>query len=502
MTSLLFDAIKDSCVKTPDAPAIRNKDVILSYEELLNMADKASQTFSDTSTIGLMLDNSPAWVILDLACLKVQATCVPIPGFFSDGQILHAISDAGLDTLITDQPERIESLLKTVSKAIQSKVVFSVLGKALTQFKLAKTPCTLPNNTVKITYTSGTTGQPKGVCLCEDAIAKVAKSLEKTTQASNLDIHLNLLPLSTLLENIAGVYVPLLSGACIFLPSLAEVGFTASAQIDFTKMLQMINNSQASTLILTPELLRGLLNACENGLSGPTKLRFVAVGGALVPPELLKKARTMGIPVYEGYGLSECASVVSLNSLLANKLGSVGKPLAHVGLLIEEDGEIFVKDSLFLGYTNQKPTANQGYLATGDIGYLDEDGYLYITGRKKNIFITSFGRNVSPEWVERELTNNSAVFQAAVYGEAKPFNVAVIVPNSTAVRQDIAASIIKANQTLPDYAQIKKWVLAKEAFSPKNGLTTANFRLKRAEIYQEYHSEIESLYKERKQLVL
>jgi len=146
--------------------------------------------------------------------------------------------------------------------------------------------------------------------------------------------------------------------------------------------------------------------------------------------------------------------------------------------------------------------AQNEYLATGDIGYLDEDGYLYITGRKKNIFITSFGRNVSPDWVERELTNNPAIFQAAVFGEAKPFNVAVIVTSGSPSKQSIATALSNINQFLPDYAQVKKWVLARYPFSPQNGLATANFRLKRAEIYQQYQSEIEALYDERVSVVL
>ena len=330
----------------------------------------------------------------------------------------------------------------------------------------------------------------------------VAHSLKNATQASGSDAHLCLLPLSTLLENIAGIYVPLLSGACIYVPSLTDIGFAGSSKVYFEKMLQVIHKSQVTTLIMTPELLRGLLMACEFGMNIPTKLRFVAVGGALVPPALLKKAQHLGIPVYEGYGLSECASVVALNTSQANKKGSVGKPLPHVNCQIEEDGEISIKGGQLLGYTKAEHMTQNEYLATGDIGYLDEDGYLYITGRKKNIFITSFGRNVSPDWVERELTNNPAIFQAAVFGEAKPFNVAVIVTSGSPSKKSIATTLSNINQLLPDYAQVKKWVLARYPFSPQNGLATANFRLKRAEIYQQYQSEIEALYDERVSVVL
>jgi len=502
MKTLLFDAIKSVCLKSPDAPAIRDNHVILSYVELINMVNMASQTIPDANAVGLLLDNSLAWAILDLACLSLRQPCIPIPSFFSDAQILHAIDDSGLDYLITDQAERIELILKFSSKEILSKTEFSLLGKHLIQFNFLPSSHYLPKNTAKVTYTSGTTGNPKGVCLSEESMFNVANSLKLATQASDNDAHLCLLPLSTLLENIAGIYVPLLSGACIYVPSLTDIGFAGSSKICFEKMLQVIHQSQVTTLIMTPELLRGLLMAYEFGINIPTQLRFVAVGGALVAPALLAKAQQIGIPVYEGYGLSECASVVALNTSQANKKGSVGKPLPHVNCQIEEDGEISIKGGQLLGYTKAEHMAQNEYLATGDIGYLDEDGYLYITGRKKNIFITSFGRNVSPDWVERELTNNPAIFQAAVFGEAKPFNVAVIVTSGSPSKQSIATALSNINQFLPDYAQVKKWVLARYPFSPQNGLATANFRLKRAEIYQQYQSEIEALYDERVSVVL
>jgi len=502
MKSQLFEAIYKASLQHPDAPAIRDNNIVLNYVELINIVKKVSETLPKVNAIGFLLDNSTAWVILDLACLSLHQPCVPIPSFFSDAQILHAIDDSGLDFLITDQVERIELLLRDSSKNVLAKTEFSVLGKTFTKFNFLPTLGHLPNDTTKVTYTSGTTGNPKGVCLDEQAIYNVATSLKSSTQASTHDLHLCLLPLSTLLENIAGIYVPLISGACVYIPSLADIGFSGSSKIFFEKMLQVIHQTQVTTLIMTPELLRGLLMACEFGMNIPTRLRFVAVGGALVPPVLLEKAKQFGIPVYEGYGLSECASVVALNTPQANKKGSVGKFLPHVSCLIKEDGEIFIKGSHFLGYTNTQHIDHQGLLATGDIGYMDEDGYLYITGRKKNIFITSFGRNVSPDWVERELTNNPAIFQAAVFGEAKPFNVAVIVTSGSPNKQYISAALSDINQFLPDYAQVKKWVLAKQPFSPQNGLATANFRLKRAEIYQQYQPEIEAFYQERDLLVL
>ena len=141
-----------------------------------------------------------------------------------------------------------------------------------------------------------------------------------------------------------------------------------------------------------------------------------------------------------------------------------------------------------------------GYWASGDTGYLDEDGYLHLTGRKKNMFITSFGRNVAPEWVERELTIQPIIANAAVFGEGRPWNVALIVARELpGVDRDSAidAAVAKANQSLPDYAQVRHWLLAEEPFSLQNGLLTSNGRLRRAEIWACYESAVEKLYGEK-----
>jgi long-subunit acyl-CoA synthetase (AMP-forming) len=255
--------------------------------------------------------------------------------------------------------------------------------------------------------------------------------------------------------------------------------------------------------VLTPELLTALVSAIEAGFPKPACLRFVAVGGASVAPQLLKRASAVSLPVYEGYGLSECASVVALNTPLSNKLGSVGKLLAHATVKFAEDGEILVKGACLLGYTGSgHATQAHQYLPTGDIGHLDDDGYLYITARKKNQFITSFGRNVAPEWVERELTLSPFIQQAAVFGEARPWNIAVIYPAKNAKPAEIDLSITEINQTLPDYARVSQWILADAPFTAQNEQLTANGRLRRAIVWQHYEQKINEKYEEKSYAVL
>jgi long-subunit acyl-CoA synthetase (AMP-forming) len=307
------------------------------------------------------------------------------------------------------------------------------------------------------------------------------------------DRHLCVLPLATLLENIAGVYVPLLAGAqCIVLP-MQEIGLRGASGFDDSQLHRSLVETGASTMVLVPHLLQQLVEHYEQLPVVNTSLRFVAVGGAPVSPELLERALECGLPVYEGYGLSECASVVSVNHHPHHRPGSVGKPLPHTNIKFANDGEILLKGALFTGYLGQTP-GQSDYLATGDIGYLDEDGYLYITGRKKNMFITAFGRNVSPDWIERELVLEPAIQQAAVFGEGRAWNVALIVRASNSTDAEINQAIEKVNENLPDYARVKTWLAASEPFSLVNQQLTATGRLRRNEIWKKYTGLIEDLY--------
>jgi long-subunit acyl-CoA synthetase (AMP-forming) len=179
--------------------------------------------------------------------------------------------------------------------------------------------------------------------------------------------------------------------------------------------------------------------------------------------------------------------------------------LPHVRLKFSEDGEILAGGATLLGYTgNTECSLAEGYWPTGDRGYLDEHGFLHITGRKKNIFITSFGRNVSPEWVERELTLYPAIAQAVVFGEARPWNVAVIVPRDSLkeLSEAIDLAIADANNRLPDYARVRRWILAHAPFTPQNGQMTPNGRLRRDAIQALYQFQIDSLYEETNDAVL
>ena len=500
-------AISQYAVKSPNKIALQGRATeTLSYAELAISIELITTKFnkSKVKVLGLAMDNSPAWAIADLAAMDLHLPVVPLPYFFSAEQIIHAIDDAGINVVLSDQPLLFKKMLDAHGKMILEESQYVIQDRVITQFTLSLTKvCLIQNRSAKITYTSGTTGKPKGVCLEASALNQVALSLLEATRARPTDRHLSILPLSTLLENIAGLYVPLLAGATAILMPSTQVGLFGASGLNIASMMEALNSSKATTTVLTPELLNALVSAVEAGYTKPPYLRFVAVGGASVSPELLNRAAAIDLPVYEGYGLSECASVVALNTSHSNKIGSVGKPLPHVTIKFGEYGEIFVKGTCLLGYVGvigHEQTSQ--YFPTGDIGHLDDEGYLYITARKKNQFITSFGRNVAPEWVERELTISPFISQAAVFGEAKPWNIAIIVPKKSAISAEIDTAIAEINQSLPDYARVSEWILADAPFSPQNNQLTANGRLRRIAIWQQYQEKIDGKYKEKSYAVL
>ncbi|WP_018608924.1 AMP-binding protein [Uliginosibacterium gangwonense] len=493
MKSHVLEAIRKYAQTCPDKIALLSKGSSLSYRELLDEIEvfAAQLQVHAPRVLGLMADNGIDWVLADLAALFAGIPLVPLPGFFSRTQLRHTLWYAGVDLVLTDQPD---ALAERVSLAMtDGGVVYRSLHGIGIDGNCAGL-ASLPKGTQKITFTSGTTGTPKGVCLSTEAMETVALSLFHVTEARLDDRHVCVLPLATLLENIAGVYVPLLAGATCIVPSLAEVGLSGSSGLNVLTQLGALDSLQATSAILVPQMLAAQVAAIRAGAPSPKALRFLAVGGGSVSPALLHSAVELGLPVHEGYGLSECSSVVALNPPDATRPGSVGKPLPHVRIEIDHDGEILVRGVHFLGYLGESPEDVTPVLHTGDLGYMDEEGYLYVSGRKKNMFITSFGRNVSPEWVERELLAQTGLLQAAVFGEAKPFNVAVIVAHPSMSPSDIHSAMTAANLRLPDYAQVAHWIAVSQPFAPENGLLTSNGRPRRPEIAAAYSTELEALY--------
>lgn len=460
--------LANMALEHPHTCALWGEELRLTYAELDAEIELRQQLLRDmdAKVVALAMDNGPDALVWDLAILFEGLACLILPPFFSAEQRRHCL-DQSQANLVIAQPgheEEFKSAGYTRRSAFWSRT--------------ADNPHPLPTNTAKLTFTSGTTGTPKGVCLSADSILTVARALYQASRAKRPRHHLSILPMAILLENI-GCYAALYAGATLSLVSQRTLGIQGATGVDLPRLLNCLKIRRPDSMILVPQLLLVLVSACEIGAFDSQGLSFIAVGGAKVSLELLLRAQSLGIPIYEGYGLSECASVVALNQPEACRPGSVGKPLPHLQVRLADDGEVLISGMLMLGYLGDSHAAPEWW-PSGDLGEFDEDGYLYLKGRKKHQFVTSFGRNVNPEWVEAELTQRGIIGQAFVYGEAMAHNHALLWPlrpNTTDLQ--IADAVARANQTLPDYARVHGWTRLEHPFTTANGMATANGRPRR-----------------------
>ncbi len=439
-----------------------------------------------TQVLATLMDNGSAWVVADLAAAAAGIVHVPLPVFFTPEQIGHALRAAGVDTLLT-----LPALAARWAGA--PTVDIAVAAQPLAMLRLPGAPVPMPAGTSKITFTSGTTGAPKGVCLSGASMQQVAEGLVAAMAPLDIRRHLCALPFAVLLENIAGLMAPLMRGAtCVVLP-LEQLGLRGSSSFDAAQFQGVVVAQQPHSIILLPQMLRAWVgHLLQSGQRAPESLRMVAVGGAAVGAKLLQAAQAVGIPAHEGYGLSEGASVQTLNLPGAARAGSAGRVLPHARLRIAADGEVEVAGSLFSGYLGNTH-APSAWWPTGDLGTIDADGFLHIQGRKKHVLITAFGRNVSPEWVETALRSENAIAQAVVFGDGEPALRAVLWPTRPDLPETaLQAAVDAANDTLPDYARIERWVRGRADFSAASGLATANGRPQRAAILQLHADALET----------
>ncbi len=458
------------------ALAVLGEHATLTYGTLMCEVDGlAAQLQTERVTVlATQIDNGPAWAIVDLAALAAGIVHVPLPQFFTFDQVQHALRAVGADAWLSGTAQ---------SGAADTSSV-RLAGESLRLTRTRATPQPMHAGTAKVTFTSGSTGHPKGVCLSADAMLRVADGLARALEPLSIERHLNALPLPVLLENIAGLYAPLLAGAMIVTLPLVRVGLQGSSSFDAAALQRQVEISSAQSVIVLPQMLRQWSAwRMRQATPGASSLRFVAVGGAAVGANVLLQARASGLPAYEGYGLSEGASVQTLNLPGADRPGSAGRPLASARVRVTREGDIEVAGSRMLGYLGG-PRLHDDWIVTGDVGALDADGFLSLSGRRTNVLITGFGRNVSPEWVETALQSQPEIAHAVAFGDGEPALWAVLWPSSQASAQPatLANAVQRANSMLPDYARVAEWVVASRAFSTASGLSTANGRPLRAAV--------------------
>jgi len=478
--NILLTRLEHHALASPESIALRSGDESLTYAQLMVAVQQVARQLGDyrVKSLGLYLDNGIEWIVLDLGSIVADIRVVPLPWFFSDEQLSHAVDTGAVDfvAFANDLPAGI----------IGTGVAKQLYGDCRLQPVLSSNAeVAAPGHAGgKLSFTSGTTGRPKEIELEHRFIDQTCQSLSSAISTLDIGKHLSILPYATLLENIAGIYLPLTLGKTVYAEAAARVGLSAELNLDPTRLQQTFNQAQPNSLILTPQLLELFCMLVENQAIDPACLVFVAVGGARVGEPLMRRARSLGIPAYEGYGLTEFASVAILNTPQNDRPGSVGKALPGVTVELAADGEICLNTTL--AQTNADTQRMETIsVQTGDFGSIDSDGFIYVHGRKSNLIILSTGRNVSPEWVEVELNSSPLITQSYVFNEtSSELSALLVTAGPDNADSDLDAEVERINRTLPPYAQIKHWHRLLSPFSRDNQMLTVNGRLRRLQIEQ------------------
>jgi long-chain acyl-CoA synthetase len=388
------------------------------------------------SRAGLTMGNTPEWVVGDLALMMLGSTEVPVPLAFSAEQARSLLIEAEICLVDAQGARRMDEWAERSGpeKLERVSVDMAELLSAPVPAPMAELTPALQERISKIVHTSGTTGAPKGVKIRQQALEALLKSLRLIESPGRYERYLSILPLSLLIEQVTAIYLPVLSGGAVVLPPrgmalLGEAGGSPRA------MLGVIRAARPSGMMLPPSMVELIYNLCLQApatgdrtalyasLFGKPTPPSISTGGAPTSPRVIQALADLGIPVYEGYGLSENASIATANTPAHWRIGTVGRPLEHMEVKLAPDGELLLRGSaLFAGYTqNNDPSVCQvdtdGWLHTGDLAEIDTEGFIRIRGRKKNLIITSHGRNISPEWVESQYQSVPGVMKAVVFGE-------------------------------------------------------------------------------------
>ena len=252
----ILDRVAWFASQRPHHTALADGRVSLNYLQLQQEIERIGSAMK-LERIGLLLANGCPWAILDLAAHHRGVACIPMPSFFSDHQLQHLIVDAGVELIISDQPSRVLNLAHArLEKGI------TVAGKTLASFVIMQTEGqALPSSIARISYTSGTTGQPKGACLTGASLERVTVSLGDAVGAAGEDKALTLLPFSALLANVTGIYAPLFSGSTAFVPDLADCGIYGSTGVRADQLITALHHYQPTITVLVPHLLKTLVES-------------------------------------------------------------------------------------------------------------------------------------------------------------------------------------------------------------------------------------------------
>lgn len=466
----ILEALRDGRRYRRAAIAMSDDRGVLAADDLVaRVAGLAEQLRPLPQVIGLLGVNGTAWAVAALAAWMAGKTIVPMPTFFSRLQLEHVLRDAGLDHVIATE---------------DAHLLAASLGIGMTpvsERRACEPPIPSPGAGM-IVYTSGSTGRPKGVRLRIEQIDWQARALAAAIAASPDDVNLSVLPLALLLETITAICVPVLIGARTHFASAVAESVGAGRPADLLKSFAAV---RPTTAVLVPQLLSmWVAQLAAGNQRAPESLRFVAVGGARVSEALTERAWELGIPVHEGYGLTECCSVVTVNRPGRRKAATAGEPLPGLDVRVE-DGEVVVRGATVMdGYLHGASV--EAPWRTGDLGHLDQDGFLLVAGRKDTMLVTASGRNISPEWIEAIVTSDPRIAASVVLGHGMSQLSVLLVPSPLgeawlmeSPRAHILLWLEQVCIEAPSYAVPKEFVVCPAAQAKRMGLLTSNGRVVR-----------------------
>jgi len=476
--------------------------------------------------VGISAENCWQWIIADLACHYLRAVSVPLSTQLSSAQLQSQIRHSGMSLLIVDNLER----LGTVPVAIDVLTMFdepritddnahcTVLGSWDEFISLVKIDAKeeLPaecdsDRIATIIYTSGTTGAPKGVMLSAGNLAFDAEQTLHRYGFDQADHQYCFLPLFHAFARTCDLYTWIVGGHRLTLAS------------DKKNTISDLSHVQPTHINGVPFYFRrlreaaGLVDKANSSVWGGL-LNQVNSGGAALDDATFHFFQKRRITMLEGYGLTETSPVATLNSRTTQRIGSVGKPLPETNVRISEVGEIQITGPhVFTGYFRDAALTSEtfadGWFKTGDLGRIDDDGFLFVTGRLDEMIVTTSGENIWPGLLEMELQEHAAIEQVMVYGHGYDYLVALVHPNweqfvnRLDLSGDPAVWVDSPNveqwfykvveQQLHDFApheQIRKVALVQSPWTPENDMLTPKGTLRRAQIAAKFDSILQAMY--------
>ena len=517
----------------------------------------------------ILSENRYEWAVADFACLMLGVIVVPVYPTLTGEQTAHILRDSGTRAIFVSSEKQLAKLLPVLDATPVERTILmdaASVAAAVPMSELMQAPAdpqmeaiassARPDQLATIIYTSGTTGSPKGVMLTHGNMAANITGFLRDFGFSRGMSSISFLPLShvtarsvdlgLLYRGVTLAYLAQIDQLPEALRAIRPHVFLSVPRIyeklhtrvalnartfprrEIYRWALGVGRAHRQEILagvkprsLTWQLANRLVYAkLLEALGG--RVEILISGGAPLGRELAEWYADMGIRIFEGYGLTETSPVVAVNTPAGHRIGSVGKPLENVQVRIAEDGEILVRGpSVFTGYWKQpEETRNafvEGWFKTGDIGRLDQDGFLYVTDRKKDLLKTSGGKFIAPQPIESSLKHQPLIAEAVVIGDRQKFPAVLIFPNFPALedwarergiefgsRRELLALaevesqysmiVTQLNLGLAQFEQLKRFRLIEEELSPAEGTLTASMKLRRRSIAERFRREIDEIY--------